>query len=49
VNDTTGMDPVDDHEPGIPLGVKGAGEIGNRGIANARQRSLPLRLHRVLE
>jgi xanthine dehydrogenase YagR molybdenum-binding subunit len=50
---------VDDHEPGIPLGVKGAGEIGNVGtaaaIANAvwhatgvRQRSLPLRLDRVL-
>jgi xanthine dehydrogenase YagR molybdenum-binding subunit len=46
---------VDDHEPGIPLGVKGAGEIGNVGtaaaIANAvwhatgvRQRSLPLGL-----
>ncbi|WP_043715185.1 xanthine dehydrogenase family protein molybdopterin-binding subunit [Kutzneria sp. 744] len=51
---------VDDHEPGIPLGVKGAGEIGNVGtaaaVANAvwhatgiRQRTLPLRLDRVLE
>ncbi|MBT2235497.1 xanthine dehydrogenase family protein molybdopterin-binding subunit [Nonomuraea sp. NEAU-A123] len=51
---------VPDHEPGIPVGVKGAGEIGNVGtaaaIANAvwhatgvRQRSLPIRLDRVLE
>ncbi|MGW4408637.1 xanthine dehydrogenase family protein molybdopterin-binding subunit [Nonomuraea sp. NPDC004702] len=51
---------VPDHEPGIPMGVKGAGEIGNVGtaaaIANAvwhatgvRQRSLPIRLDRVLE
>lgn len=51
---------VDDYEPGIPLGVKGAGEIGNVGtaaaIANAvwhatgiRRRALPLRLDRVLE
>ncbi|MFI7461277.1 xanthine dehydrogenase family protein molybdopterin-binding subunit [Nonomuraea sp. NPDC049646] len=53
-------DCVPDHEPGIPMGVKGAGEIGNVGtaaaIANAvwhatgvRQRSLPIRLDRVLE
>jgi xanthine dehydrogenase YagR molybdenum-binding subunit len=51
---------VPDHEPGIPVGVKGAGEIGNVGtpaaIANAvwhatgrRQRTLPIRLDRVLE
>ncbi|WP_283134495.1 xanthine dehydrogenase family protein molybdopterin-binding subunit [Rhizohabitans arisaemae] len=51
---------VPDYEPGIPLGIKGAGEIGNVGtaaaIANAvwhatgvRQRSLPIRLDRVLE
>ncbi|MGW4533058.1 xanthine dehydrogenase family protein molybdopterin-binding subunit [Nocardia sp. NPDC004340] len=51
---------VPDFEPGIPLGVKGAGEIGNVGtaaaIANAvwhatgvRQRALPLRLDRILE
>ncbi|TYK44109.1 xanthine dehydrogenase family protein molybdopterin-binding subunit [Actinomadura decatromicini] len=51
---------VPDHEPGIPLGIKGAGEIGNVGtaaaIANAvwhatgvRHRTLPLRLDRVLE
>ncbi|MFF0776119.1 xanthine dehydrogenase family protein molybdopterin-binding subunit [Nonomuraea wenchangensis] len=51
---------VPDYEPGIPMGVKGAGEIGNVGtaaaIANAvwhatgvRQRSLPIRLDRVLE
>ncbi|MFF5213137.1 xanthine dehydrogenase family protein molybdopterin-binding subunit [Streptosporangium sp. NPDC000396] len=51
---------VPDHEPGIPMGIKGAGEIGNVGtaaaIANAvwhatgvRQRSLPIRLDRVLE
>ncbi|MEV6041417.1 xanthine dehydrogenase family protein molybdopterin-binding subunit [Nonomuraea sp. NPDC052116] len=51
---------VSDYEPGIPMGVKGAGEIGNVGtaaaIANAvwhatgtRQRSLPIRLDRVLE
>ncbi|MFE3099691.1 xanthine dehydrogenase family protein molybdopterin-binding subunit [Nocardia tengchongensis] len=51
---------VPDYEPGIPLGVKGAGEIGNVGtaaaIANAvwhatgvRQRTLPLRLDRLLE
>jgi xanthine dehydrogenase YagR molybdenum-binding subunit len=51
---------VPDYEPGIPLGIKGAGEIGNVGtaaaIANAvwhatgtRQRTLPIRLDRVLE
>ncbi|MDX3110123.1 xanthine dehydrogenase family protein molybdopterin-binding subunit [Nonomuraea angiospora] len=51
---------VPDYEPGIPMGVKGVGEIGNVGtaaaIANAvwhatgvRQRSLPIRLDRVLE
>ncbi|WP_214317593.1 xanthine dehydrogenase family protein molybdopterin-binding subunit [Nonomuraea sediminis] len=51
---------VPDYEPGIPMGVKGAGEIGNVGtaaaIANAvwhatgvRQRSLPIWLDRVLE
>ncbi|MFE3261901.1 xanthine dehydrogenase family protein molybdopterin-binding subunit [Nocardia sp. NPDC059091] len=51
---------VPDYEPGIPLGVKGAGEIGNVGtaaaIANAvwhatgvRHRTLPLRLDRLLE
>jgi xanthine dehydrogenase YagR molybdenum-binding subunit len=51
---------VPDHEPGIPLGVKGAGEIGNvatsAAIANAvwhatghRQRTLPIRLDRVLD
>jgi xanthine dehydrogenase YagR molybdenum-binding subunit len=51
---------VPDEEPGIPLGIKGAGEIGNVGtaaaIANAvwhatgrRHRSLPLRLDRVVE
>lgn len=51
---------VPDHEPGIPVGVKGAGEIGNVGtpaaIANAvwhatgrRQRMLPIRLDRALE
>jgi xanthine dehydrogenase YagR molybdenum-binding subunit len=51
---------VPDHEPGIPVGVKGAGEIGNVGtpaaIANAvwhatgrRHRTLPIRLDRVLE
>lgn len=51
---------VPDHEPGLPMGVKGAGEIGNVGtaaaIANAawhatgvRQRQLPIRLDRVLE
>ncbi|MEV6140631.1 xanthine dehydrogenase family protein molybdopterin-binding subunit [Nocardia sp. NPDC051990] len=51
---------VPDYEPGIPMGVKGAGEIGNVGtaaaIANAvwhatgaRHRALPLRLDRVLE
>ncbi|MFB7718576.1 xanthine dehydrogenase family protein molybdopterin-binding subunit [Nocardia sp. NPDC056100] len=51
---------VADYEPGIPLGVKGAGEIGNVGtaaaIANAvwhatgvRQRTLPLRIDRLLE
>ncbi|GAA3517730.1 xanthine dehydrogenase YagR molybdenum-binding subunit [Streptosporangium album] len=51
---------VPDYEPGIPMGIKGAGEIGNVGtaaaIANAvwhatgvRQRSLPIRLDRVLE
>lgn len=50
---------VADEEPGIPLGVKGVGEIGNAGIAAAianavwhatgrRQRTLPLRLDRVL-
>lgn len=50
---------VPDEEPGIPLGVKGVGEIGNVGtaaaIANAvwhatgrRQRTLPIRLDRVL-
>ena len=50
---------VPDHEPGIPMGVKGAGEIGNVGtaaaIANAvwhatgvRQRTLPLRLDQIL-
>jgi xanthine dehydrogenase YagR molybdenum-binding subunit len=51
---------VPDYEPGIPMGVKGAGEIGNVGtaaaIANAvwhatgrRQRTLPIRLDRVVE
>ncbi len=51
---------VPDHEPDIPLGIKGAGEIGTVGtaaaIANAvwhatgfRQRTLPIRLDRVLE
>ncbi len=51
---------VPDDEPGMPLGIKGAGEIGNVGtaaaIANAvwhatgrRHRSLPLRLDRVVE
>ncbi|MEV6982011.1 xanthine dehydrogenase family protein molybdopterin-binding subunit [Sphaerisporangium sp. NPDC051017] len=51
---------VPDHEPGIPMGIKGAGEIGNVGtaaaIANAvwhatgrRQRTLPIRLDRVVE
>jgi xanthine dehydrogenase YagR molybdenum-binding subunit len=51
---------VTDDEPGIPLGIKGAGEIGNVGtaaaIANAvwhatgtRQRSFPIRLDRVVE
>ncbi|MEV8439311.1 xanthine dehydrogenase family protein molybdopterin-binding subunit [Actinosynnema sp. NPDC051121] len=51
---------VHDHEPGIPLGIKGAGEIGNVGtaaaIANAvwhatgvRHRTLPIRLDRVVE
>ncbi|MEU8355373.1 xanthine dehydrogenase family protein molybdopterin-binding subunit [Nonomuraea sp. NPDC048882] len=51
---------VPDYEPGIPFGIKGAGEIGNVGtaaaIANAvwhatgkRQRRLPIRLDRVLE
>ncbi|WP_326829134.1 xanthine dehydrogenase family protein molybdopterin-binding subunit [Streptosporangium sp. NBC_01810] len=51
---------VPDYEPGIPLGIKGAGEIGNVGtaaaIANAvwhatgfRRRTLPIRLDRVLE
>lgn len=50
---------VDDEEPGVPLGVKGVGEIGNAAtaaaIANAvwhatgrRQRTLPIRLDRVL-
>jgi xanthine dehydrogenase YagR molybdenum-binding subunit len=50
---------VPDEEPGIPLGIKGVGEIGNAGtaaaIANAvwhatgrRQRTLPIRLDRVL-
>ncbi|MEV7007002.1 xanthine dehydrogenase family protein molybdopterin-binding subunit [Streptosporangium sp. NPDC051022] len=51
---------VPDDEPGIPWGIKGVGEIGNVGtaaaIANAvwhatgsRQRTLPIRLDRVLE
>jgi xanthine dehydrogenase YagR molybdenum-binding subunit len=51
---------VPDYEPGLPFGIKGAGEIGNVGtaaaIANAvwhatgsRQRTLPIRLDRVLE
>ncbi|QFU88315.1 xanthine dehydrogenase family protein molybdopterin-binding subunit [Amycolatopsis sp. YIM 10] len=51
---------VPDYEPGIPLGIKGAGEIGNVGtaaaIANAvwhatghRHRTLPIRLDRVVE
>jgi xanthine dehydrogenase YagR molybdenum-binding subunit len=51
---------VPDYEAGIPMGVKGAGEIGNVGtaaaIANAvwhatgrRQRTLPIRLDRVVE
>lgn len=51
---------VPDDEPGMPLGIKGAGEIGNVGtaaaVANAvwhatgrRQRTLPIRLDRVLE
>ncbi|MET9340379.1 xanthine dehydrogenase family protein molybdopterin-binding subunit [Nonomuraea sp. NPDC003804] len=51
---------VPDHEPGMPMGVKGAGEIGNVGtaaaVANAvwhatgvRQRTLPIRLDRVIE
>ncbi|MEV4394837.1 xanthine dehydrogenase family protein molybdopterin-binding subunit [Nonomuraea sp. NPDC049607] len=51
---------VPGHEPGIPGGMKGAGEIGNVGTAAAivnavwhatgvRQRSLPIRLDRVLE
>ncbi|WP_240973260.1 hypothetical protein [Nonomuraea composti] len=51
---------VDDHEPGIPLGIKGVGEIGNVGTAAAiadavwpatgtRVRTLPIRLDRVLE
>ncbi|MEV5893651.1 xanthine dehydrogenase family protein molybdopterin-binding subunit [Nonomuraea fuscirosea] len=51
---------VPDFEPGIPMGIKGAGEIGNvstaAAIANAvwhatgvRHRSLPIRLDRVLE
>jgi xanthine dehydrogenase YagR molybdenum-binding subunit len=51
---------VPDYEPDIVSGIKGAGEIGNTGtaaaIANAvwhatgrRQRTLPIRLDRVLE
>jgi xanthine dehydrogenase YagR molybdenum-binding subunit len=51
---------VPDHEPDIPMGIKGSGEIGTVGtaaaIANAvwhatgfRQRTLPVRLDRVLE
>ncbi|WP_031168189.1 xanthine dehydrogenase family protein molybdopterin-binding subunit [Streptosporangium roseum] len=51
---------VPDHEPGLPMGIKGVGEIGNVGtaaaIANAvwhatgvRHRQLPIRLDRVLE
>lgn len=51
---------VPDYEPGDPSGIKGAGEIGAVGtsaaIANAvwhatgrRQRTLPIRLDRVLE
>ncbi|MFB6777197.1 xanthine dehydrogenase family protein molybdopterin-binding subunit [Streptomyces sp. NPDC056352] len=51
---------VPDYEPDIPAGVKGVGEIGTVGtaaaIANAvwhatglRQRTLPIRLDRVLE
>ncbi|GII95872.1 xanthine dehydrogenase family protein molybdopterin-binding subunit [Sinosporangium siamense] len=51
---------VPDYEPGIPMGIKGAGEIGNVGtpaaIANAvwhatgsRQRALPIRPDRVIE
>ena len=51
---------VPDYEAGIPMGIKGAGEIGNVGtaaaIANAvwhatgrRLRTLPIRLDRVVE
>lgn len=51
---------VPDHEPGDPSGIKGLGEIGTvstaAAIANAvwhatgrRQRTLPIRLDRVLE
>lgn len=51
---------VPDYEPDIVSGIKGAGEIGNSGTAAAivnavwhatgrRQRTLPIRLDRVLE
>jgi xanthine dehydrogenase YagR molybdenum-binding subunit len=54
------VDFVPDYEPDFPLGIKGAGEIGTVGtgaaIANAvwhatgsRQRTLPIRLDRVIE